>query len=146
MRNIFEEGMVAYPEKMKFETEENKKEKYAEIVQQLGELSVSMIQDYKLHDAVCLAKTLTDTLIVMSPEIYEHYRKVEDMLRSVVKKILQKEELATNHFGTIKLVYGNKDHDKRDLYLLGQVLLIASERNYLLAEKYEALGKVLEMR
>lgn len=146
MENIFEKSMVIYPEKMRYETEENKKAGYAEIVQNLEELLIRINQDYNLHDAVCLTQTLTDTLMVMSPEIYEHFRKLEDMLRSLVRTILQKEGLTTNHFGPIKLPVENENANKEDYSMLGRVLMNATNRNYLLAEKYEALGKALEMR
>lgn len=143
MENIFEKGMVTYPDKMKYETLENKKAGYAEIVGQLEELTDRMTRDYNLHDAVCVAKTLMDTLTVMSPEIYEHYRKVQDMLKTVVRVILKKEELTISQFGSKS---GNKNKSNEDLSLLAQILLLSSQKDYLLAEKYEALGRALEMR
>ncbi len=141
--NVYKAGRLVYPAYTEYDTTEGKKAGYADIAAQLTALGKRLSDSYNLPDMSCYLKLLTDTLAVMSPEIYEHYRTVLDLLRTYVKLFMEKEALCMTEFPE-KCLKGETDgRDKKALSLAGEAILFACTREWLLSEKYEPLGKAL---
>lgn len=141
--NVYRAGMLVYPVYMEYETTEGKKAGYADIATQLATLGKRLESSYNLQDMSCYLKLLTDTLAVMSPEIYEHYRTVLDLLRTYVRLFMEKEALFMTEFPEKCLKSETDSRDKKALALAGEAILFACAREWLLSEKYEPLGKAL---
>lgn len=141
--NVYRAGMLVYPAYMEYETTEGRKAGYADIAAQLTALGKRLEVTYNLPDMSCYLKLLTDTLAVMSPEIYEHYRTVLDLLRTCVKRFMEKEALCMTEFPKKCLKSEIAGRDKMALSLAGEAILSACGKEWLLSEKYEPLGKAL---
>lgn len=84
--NIYQAAGKVYPVYAAFETEHNKKEGYPDILEQIRKLAQKLNEDYTFENAASFAEALIETIDRMSPEIYEYYRELIEMFRSVVKK------------------------------------------------------------
>lgn len=124
---------------MEYETTYDKKEKYNDIIAQF-ETAQKMLYDeekgLKEQALLSLARYLTalaDTMDCMSVEIYEQYRKLQDMFKIILKSVLNVREKA----------------DGEEDALIGYCILKACRMGILLKEKYvdngmEIVEKLLE--
>ena len=110
--------MPAYTEQ---DTKVEKKAHYAQIVEKFRNADCSQIQDLMY---------LIDTINQMSPEIYEHYRGLQDIFRANMHRLLEKIREQGD-------VYRVKDEEKEAL--LAACLEKACANKTLLKEKYQNL-------
>ena len=141
--DLYQEGALLYAVYMEYETKHNKKAGYADIAAQLGVLAARLENSYELSAAAGYVKLLADTLSVTSPEIYEHYRTIQELLKSVVRLIVKREELVLEYFPKRCLKTDVSGKDAEALRSIGQSLLAACGRDQLSQERYGELGEVL---
>ena len=110
--------MPAYTEQ---DTKVEKKAHYAQIVEKFRNADCSQIQDLMY---------LIDTINQMSPEIYEHYRGLQDIFRANMHRLLEKIREQGD-------VYRVKDEEEKAL--LAACLEKACANKTLLKEKYQNL-------
>lgn len=110
--------MPAYTEQ---DTKVEKKAHYAQIVEKFRNADCSQIQDLMY---------LIDTINQMSPEIYEHYRGLQDIFRANMHRLLEKIREQGD-------VYRVKDEEEKAL--LVACLEKACANKTLLKEKYQNL-------
>lgn len=143
--NVYEAGCLSYPVYMEFETKFGKKAGYADIAAQLTCLGKRLAAAYETGEAAAFIRLLVDTLFVMSPEIYEHYRSIQDLLKETVKLFIQKEELVLIRFPKEKLNNDLSGREPAVLKAAGDAIVQACERELLSSEKYQVLGCCLQM-
>lgn len=139
----YEAGISVYPVYMEYETKYNKKEGYTDIVAQLKVLAAQVREEYSTMQAAKFLTILTDTLAVTSPEIYEHYCSLQNLLKETAALFIQKEQIVMTAFPTEQIKSGLEQKDTAALKLAGGALLKACEHDFLSAEKYGAMGKEL---
>ena len=110
--------MPAYTEQ---DTKVEKKAHYAQIVEKFRNADCSQIQDLMY---------LIDTINQMSPEIYEHYRGLQDIFRANMHRLLEKIREQGD-------VYRGKDEEEKAL--LAACLEKAFANKTLRKEKYTNL-------
>ena len=110
--------MPAYTEQ---DTKVEKKAHYAQIVEKFRNADCSQIQDLMY---------LIDTINQMSPEIYEHYRGLQDIFRANMHRLLEKIREQGD-------VYRVKDEEEKAQ--LAACLEKACANKTLLKEKYQNL-------
>lgn len=142
--NVYEAGRLTYPVYMEYETKFNKKAGYADIAAQLACLSKRLAEHYQTGQAAAFIGLLADTLFVMSPEIYEHYRCMQDLLKENIKLFIQKEELILSRFPKEELKTDLSGRETKDFREAGEAIVRACERDLLSAEKYQILGRCLK--
>lgn len=141
--NRYQAGRLLYPVYAKYETKLGKKAGYPDIVNQLAVLGKRLEKHYCTADAADTLALFTDTLAAMSPEIYEHYRKLNDMLRNLAHFFVEKEELYMTQFPTEMLKTDVMNKDREALRTAGEALGAACEKGFLSEEKYGALSRSL---
>lgn len=139
-KSIYKSGTVLYPVLMDYETKLGKKAGYADIAAQLTVLGERLEASYNLVDAADYVNLLVETLCKMSPEIYEHYKTLLNLLKKYTKLVVAKEGLVLAEFPQSCLKSDVSGKDDAALTLFGQAVLAACEKDLLLAEKYEAVG------
>lgn len=142
-KSVYGAGILVYPVYMEYETKYNKKAGYMDIASQMQVLAERVKQDYCVENAACIVKALADTLQVTSPEIYEHYRVLQDLLKEMVNLVVAKEELIMATFPVKRLITDVSGKNREALRLLGMSIIVACKKGFLFAEKYEALGQEL---
>ena len=140
-KSIYKAGTLLYPVLMDYETKFGKKAGYADIAAQLTVLGERLEAAYNLVDAADYVNLLVETLCKMSPEIYEHYKTLLNLLKKYTKYVIAKEELVLTEFPENALKSDVSGKDSAALSMFGKAVLAACERDLLLAEKYEAVGK-----
>ena len=141
--NRYRAGRLLYPVYAQYETKFGKKAGYPEIVSQLAVLESRLEKAYHTAEAADCLALFTDTLAAMSPEIYEHYRSLNDMLRRLARFFVEKEELHMTQFPTEMLKTDITNKDKEALKTAGRALGAACEKGFLPQERYKALSKSL---
>ncbi|MBO5165782.1 MAG: hypothetical protein J6B90_04155 [Lachnospiraceae bacterium] len=142
-KNVYKAGILVYPVYMEYETQYNKKAGYMDIASQMQVLAKRVKADYSTETVADFLKVLVDTLQVTSPEIYEHYRVLQDLLKEMVKMMVEKENLEMTMFPTKRLKTDVSGKNKEALKLAGTAMVAACEKGFLFAEKYESLGQEL---
>lgn len=140
--NIYGGGILLYSVYMEYETKLNKKAGYADIAAQVKKLYERLTTSYDLVNSACFIKLLADTLSVASPEIYEHYRSIQDTLKEALVLFLDKEDLELEEFPKLHFIQMPKG-DPASYRLVGMAILEACSGKLLQSEKYEELGRVL---
>lgn len=128
LRNEYEAAAQVYPIYAAFETTENKKEGYPDIMAQLRVWNRKADSEFIFEHAAAYVAMLLGTIENISPEIYENYRELLDMFRSTVKKVLEK--------------YYSQENDSfqgaaEDVKLFCDTVKKACDGDLLLAEKYQ---------
>lgn len=141
--NIYSAGILVYPVYMEYETKYNKKAGYMDIASQMQILGKRLGVAYCTEDVACFIKLLSDTLQVTSPEIYEHYRVLQDLLKETVGLLTEKEELEMTVFPVKRLKSDMSGKNTKALRLAGMAMTVACNKGFLFAEKYEALAREL---
>lgn len=86
--NSYKAALEIYPVYAEYETTENKKEGYPDIMAQMRQWNKKINAEFNFENAADYTAMLYATLEKMSPEIYENYRELLDMFRVMVKKVL----------------------------------------------------------
>ena len=87
--NAYKAACEVYPVYTEYETTENKKEGYPDIMAQMRLWNKKAMGEFNLEVAADYTAMLYATIEKMSPEIYENYRELVDMFRAAVKKVLE---------------------------------------------------------
>jgi hypothetical protein len=74
------------PQWMERETLEGKKAGYPQVLSALEELREKLHEGYGFGNVAVYLDTVVRTLEVMSPQIYEYYRRVMDLFREEVRR------------------------------------------------------------
>jgi len=134
--NLYLAAGKVYPVYTAYETTENKKEGYPDIMLQMRALEKRVEKEFSEENAVLYLKALVDTIAAISPEIYENYRELIEMFRGKTKLAIEKFGLSAE-----KACAGLANKD--DAEILHAALQIAFEKDVLLKEKYQSLSEAL---
>lgn len=126
--NLYKAALEVYPTYAAYETTENKKEGYPDIMEQMRVLNRKVKADFNFADAAGYVAMMLGTVESISPEIYENYRELLDMFREAVKKVLEMYYTAESD-----TFCGDADTVK----LFCDAVKKACESHLLLAEKYQ---------
>lgn len=129
--NPYKAATEIYPVYAEFETNENKKEGYPDIMAQMRLWNQKVKAEFTFENVANYIAMLYDTIENISPEIYENYKELVDMFREAVKAVLaqfyctQTEDFCEEAAGT------------EELELFCETVRRACAAYLLLAEKYE---------
>ena len=125
--DVYEAARVAYPVYCAYETVCNKKEGYPDLIAQIRAWKKQTSPEVGEKKYAAFLDMLLQTLVVMSPEIYEYYREILDIFRESVKAAIVGfyEDGAFSKEGKTDAMIKN-------------TIRKACEEELLLAEKYEA--------
>ncbi len=126
--DVYTTAAVVYPIYAAYETEENKKEGYPDIMAQMRVWNRKVEEDFTFANASAYVTMLIFTIKKMSPEIYENYRELVDMFRAAVKRAL-----AEHYNGETGAFRG----DQADAAGFCSAVREACSLDLLLAEKYQ---------
>lgn len=87
--NIYQAADLVYPVYAAYETTENKKEGYPDIMAQLRVLKKHVESEFTAKNGADYTAALLHTVEQISPEIYENYRELLDDFRNTVKRMLE---------------------------------------------------------
>ena len=87
--NIYQAADLVYPAYAAYETTENKKEGYPDIMAQMRVLKKHAESEFTAENGADYTAALLHTVEQISPEIYENYRELLDDFRSAVKRMLE---------------------------------------------------------
>lgn len=88
-RNIYQAVDLVYPTYAAYETTENKKEGYPDIMAQMRVLKKHAEREFTAENGADYTAALLHTVEQISPEIYENYRELLDNFRGAVKRMLE---------------------------------------------------------
>ncbi|MBQ7954810.1 MAG: hypothetical protein IJ282_03610 [Lachnospiraceae bacterium] len=134
--NFYLAAGKVYPVYTAYETNENKKAGYPDIMLQMRALEKKVEQEFTQANAVLYLKALVDTIAAISPEIYENYRELIEIFRKKIKTAMEEFDLSAQ-----KQYAGFAS--KEDAEILHGALQTAFEKDVLLKEKYQALSDAL---
>lgn len=126
--NPYKAAMAVYPAYAEYETNENKKEGYPDIMAQMRVWNRKIKADFNFTDAAVYIAMLLGTVESVSPEIYENYRELLDMFREAVKKVLD-----AYYDAESDTFSGDADTVK----IFCDAVRRACDKHLLLAEKYQ---------
>ncbi|MBE5884464.1 MAG: hypothetical protein E7291_08650 [Lachnospiraceae bacterium] len=86
--NAYRAALEVYPVYTAYETRENGKKGYPDIMSQMRLWNKKINADFSFENAAAYLAMLYGTIENMSPEIYENYRELVDMFRAAVKRVL----------------------------------------------------------
>lgn len=84
----FDKAAEIFATYISYETNENKKAGYPDIMAQMRTLCARMSENKDFSENTGYLKLLLAAVSVFSPEIYENYRELLDMFRTKVKEVL----------------------------------------------------------
>ena len=128
LKNEYEAAGKVYPVYAAFETTENKKEGYPDIMAQMRLWNKKVNCEFTMENASAYAAMLLGTIENISPEIYENYRELLDMFRGTVKKVLEQYYVAEND---------SFRGEAEDVQVFCDTVKQACDADLLLAEKYQ---------
>ena len=128
LQNEYEAAGKVYPVYAAFETTENKKEGYPDIMAQMRLWNKKVNGEFTMENASAYAAMLLGTIENISPEIYENYRELLDMFRGTVKKVLEQYYVAEND---------SFHGEAEDVQVFCDTVKQACDADLLLAEKYQ---------
>lgn len=123
----YEAARIAYPVYCAYETVCNKKEGYPDLMAQIRVWNKQTLPEGGGERYAFFLDMLLQTLVVMSPEIYEYYREILDIFRESVKVVV------ANFYAD-----GAFTEDAKTDAFIKNMIRMACEEELLLAEKYEA--------
>lgn len=126
--NLYKAALAVYPVYAAYETTENKKEGYPDIMAQMRVWNQKVKADFNFADAAGYVAMLLGTVENISPEIYENYRELLDMFREAVKQVLD-----TYYVAESDSFEGDADSVK----VFCDAVKRACEGHLMLAEKYQ---------
>ena len=89
LRNIYQAADLVYPAYAAYETTENKKEGYPDILAQMRVLKKHAEDEFTPENGADYTAALLHTVEQISQEIYENYRELLYDFRSAVKRMLE---------------------------------------------------------
>lgn len=89
LRNIYQAADMVYPVYAAYETTENKKEGYPDIMAQMRVLKKHVEKEFSAENGADYTAAMLHTVEQISPEIYENYRELLDDFRGAVKCMLE---------------------------------------------------------
>lgn len=89
LRNIYQAADMVYPVYAAYETTENKKEGYPDIMAQMRVLKKHAESEFTAENGAAYTAAMLHTVEQISPEIYENYRELLDDFRDAVKRMLE---------------------------------------------------------
>ena len=89
LQNIYQAADRIYPVYAAFETTENKKEGYPDIMAQMRVLKKHAETEFTPENGAFYTAAMLHTVEQISPEIYENYRELLDDFREAVKRMLK---------------------------------------------------------
>lgn len=125
---------MLYPVYAAYETECNKKEGYADILQQMRVLDAQLQENYNMLDAAVYMDMSLRTLMYISQEIYECYRELMDLYKKNVRRFIQV------FYGEGGIRPGEVPSTVAEVLFIGSLMLGCKE-HILLAEKYDIFYK-----
>ena len=87
--NIYQAADLVYPVYAAYETTENKKEGYPDIMAQMRVLKRHAEREFTAENGADYTAAMLHTVEQISPEIYENYRELLDDFRGAVKRMLE---------------------------------------------------------
>lgn len=124
--NIYKASGLIYPVWTAYETVYNKKEGYPHILLHIRVLNQKLKTEFTLENVSFFLNMLIQTIMHMSPEIYEYYRELIDIFRDTVKK-------AVAEFGQDIILTEDNLESK---LLFRKAIEKACKEDVLLTEKY----------
>ncbi len=128
LRNIYQAADLVYPAYAAYETTENKKEGYPDILAQMRVLKKHTEEEFTPENGADYTAALLHTVEQISPEIYENYRELLDDFRSAVKRMLEQ------YYDAKKNQFAMDDTSKK---VFCDAVQKACAEYLLLAEKYQ---------
>ena len=128
LRNIYQAADLVYPAYAAYETTENKKEGYPDILAQMRVLKKHAEEEFTPENGADYTAALLHTVEQISPEIYENYRELLDDFRSAVKRMLEQ------YYDAKKNQFAMDDTSKK---VFCDAVQKACAEYLLLAEKYQ---------
>lgn len=129
-----EELYMLQPFYTEYETRYDKKAKYGDIIKQFEKAESQLEAEGNPVDQLSLYMTaLIDSLSVMSFEIYEKYRQIQDMFKSALKKLVDRRD-------NEKETFSIKGADNAVNALAAYAIIKACRLGIILQEKYAPLG------
>lgn len=127
-RDVYAAAREVYTAYAAFETNQNKKEGYPDIMAQMRAWNRKAEEDFTSESAAGYLSMLLSVIGEISPEIYENYRELADMFWAALRRALEQfyDEGASAYAGS-----------QEAAKLLRQTIAEACEMDVLLAEKYE---------
>lgn len=89
LQNIYQAADQVYPVYAAYETTENKKEGYPDIMAQMRVLKKQAESEFTAENGADYTAAVLHTVEQISPEIYENYRELLDDFRGAVKRMLE---------------------------------------------------------
>ncbi|MCM1046904.1 MAG: glycoside hydrolase family 88 protein [Clostridiales bacterium] len=129
-----EELYMLQPFYTEYETRYDKKAKYGDIIKQFEKAESQLEAEGNPVDQFSLyMAALIDSLSVMSFEIYEKYRQIQDMFKSALKKLVEERD-------NEKEVFSIKGADNVVNAMAAYAIIKACRLGIVLKEKYAPLG------
>lgn len=126
--NIYQAAGMVYPAYAAYETTENKKEGYPDIMAQMRVLKKHVESEFTAENGADYTAALLHTVEQISPEIYENYRELLDDFRSAVKHMLEQ------YYDAKENKFAMNDTSKK---VFCETVQQACAEYLLLAEKYQ---------
>ena len=126
--NIYQAAGLIYPVYAAYETTENKKEGYPDIMAQMRVLKKHVDSEFTAENGADYTAALLHTVEQISPEIYENYRELLDDFRSAVKRMLEQ------YYDAKENKFAMNDTSKK---VFCEAVQQACAEYLLLAEKYQ---------
>lgn len=139
---MMEELYKIQPFFMEYETVYGKKEKYNDIVMQFEKAQKIICgeEERQLRGTARYLAALVDTMDNMSIQIYEQYRKLQDMFCQTLKDVLGKRDAKSGLFGKDRGDGADKGIDIFGSASIGYCILKACRMGIVLKEKYVDAG------
>ena len=131
-RNIYQAADLVYPVYAAYETSENKKEGYPDIMAQMRVLKKHAESEFTAENGADYTAALLHTLEQISPEIYENYRELLDNFRGAVKRMLEQ------YYDAKTKTFAMDETAKK---VFCDAVQKACEEYLLLAEKYQECSR-----
>lgn len=132
LRNIYQAADLVYPVYAAYETTENKKEGYPDIMAQMRVLKKHAESEFTAENGADYTAALLHTVEQISPEIYENYRELLDDFRSAVKRMLEQ------YYDDKEKKFAMDDTSKKVFW---DAVQKACAEYLLLAEKYQGYNR-----
>lgn len=129
-----EELYMVQPFYMEYETRYDKKAKYSDIIRQFEMADECLDNGNEAVDHIGLyLMSLIDALSCMSFEIYEKYRKMQDMFKSALTELLKNYDKENGSY------YG-KNAGNAEKAMIAYAIIKACRMGIILKEKYASVG------
>lgn len=128
----FRTAAEVYPAYAVFETEQNKKEGYPDILAQMQLLRAELVKNDTPENVVFFLKALLGTIDGISPQVYEYYHGLTELFCEVWRELYARYRETGHFFRT--------ETDAALTQMLWKLFAHAAEIPILLGEKYPPLG------